>query len=130
MNVLPQGTQAPSFSLPNQEGKRVHPCDLQGSWALLYFYPKDSTPGCTVEACVLRDNCSELKKGGLAIFDVSTDSVESHQKFSGKHQLPFPLLADTEKSVEKAFGEWEPMKFLGREFLGTRRITTSLRNTP
>lgn len=121
--VLRVGDTAPTATLPDQSGKVRSLADVRGSWILLYFYPRDNTPGCTIEACTLRDNYGELKKAGLAIFGVSTDSVESHQKFAGKHQLPFLLLADTEKALAKAYGVWGPKKFLGREFLGTHRIS-------
>ncbi len=115
------GAKAPSFSLPDQTGK-VHALkDYLGQWVLLYFYPKDDTPGCTVEACTLRDNFPAFKKLKIAVLGVSVDPVKSHKKFAEKYELPFTLLADEEKKVVAAYGVWGQKKFMGREYMGTMR---------
>ena len=113
--------KAPGFSLPDQEGNMHALADYAGKWVLLYFYPKDDTPGCTVEACTIRDNWGEFKKGGIVVLGVSTDSVKSHKKFAEKYELPFPLLADENKELVNAYGVWGKKKFMGREFMGTKR---------
>ena len=101
--MLAVKTKAPAFSLPDQTGKKHQLADYQGQWVLLYFYPRDNTPGCTKEACSLRDAWSQLKKLGLQVLGVSADSVERHQGFADKYQLPFPLLADPDKQVIEAY---------------------------
>jgi peroxiredoxin Q/BCP len=110
------------FSLPDQTGSVHKLSDYHGSWLVIYFYPKDDTPGCTTEACGIRDTWTELSKIAK-IIGVSTDSPKSHAKFAEKYQLPFPLLADTEKEMVNAYGVYAPKKFMGREFLGTHRVT-------
>jgi peroxiredoxin Q/BCP len=90
---------------------------------LIYFYPKDDTPGCTTQACGIRDHFSEYQKEGITVLGISKDSVKSHKKFQEKHQLPFPLLADTTTEVAQKYGVWGPKKFMGREFLGMHRIS-------
>ena len=123
MTTLNPGTEAPDFSLPDQNG-RIHTLhDLRGNWVLIYFYPKDNTPGCTKEACALRDAFPELQTHGCVVFGVSTDSEKSHKKFEEKFKLPFTLLADTDKTLVKAYGVWAPKKFMGREYLGTLRTS-------
>jgi len=117
------GQKAPDFVLPNQEGKKIKLTDLLGQWILLYFYPKDNTPGCTKEACSIRDTMPKFDQKGLKVMGISVDSVESHKKFSKKHNLPFDLLSDEQKKVVKSYGVWVPKKFLGREFLGTQRTS-------
>ena len=103
--TVPQaGTAAPNFTAQTTSGKTVHLRDFQGKKLVLYFYPKDDTPGCTVEACGLRDEYQKIREQGAEVLGVSVDSTESHQKFTDKFHLPFPLLADTEKSVSKAYG--------------------------
>ncbi|MBI4437645.1 thioredoxin-dependent thiol peroxidase [Candidatus Uhrbacteria bacterium] len=120
---MKKGMKAPEFSLPDQEG-RVHSlAEVKGRWALLYFYPKDDTPGCTKEACTIRDAWPKYKKLKMHVFGVSVDSVKSHEKFAGKYDLPFTLLADHDKSLVKKYGVWGKKKFMGREYLGTNRTS-------
>ena len=105
--MLEVGTVVPDFCLPNQDEEEICLRDIKGRWIVLYFYPKDDTRGCTEEACNLRDNFSQLKKAGIVILGVSYDNAESHQKFSEKYKLPFPLLSDIEKKVAEAYGAKE-----------------------
>lgn len=112
---------APRFELRDQNGTMHRLEDYRGKWVLLYFYPKDMTPGCTQEACAFRDRFSELKKADIVVLGVSKDSIKSHEKFSAKYSLPFPLLADEQGDVIKAYGAWGEKKFLGRTFQGIRR---------
>lgn len=121
MSCLKVGTKAPDFNLPDQDGKMHSLKDYAGQWVLLYFYPKDDTPGCTTEACALRDNLPKFKKLKAQVFGVSTDSVKSHRKFADKFELPFTLLSDENKELVKAYDVYHPKKFMGREFLGTMR---------
>jgi peroxiredoxin Q/BCP len=114
---------APSFSLPDQEGRLHTLKEYRGQWVILYFYPKDDTPGCTVEACSFRDNFSLLKKAGAVVLGVSVDSVKKHAKFVEKYSLPFTLLADEEKKVVELYGVWGKKKFMGREYMGTNRVS-------
>lgn len=97
--------------------------EYRGKWVILYFYPKDDTPGCTVEACSFRDTFSAFKKAGVVVLGVSIDPVKKHAKFARKYSLPFPLLADEEKKVVLLYGVWGKKKFMGREYMGTRRIS-------
>ena len=120
---LETGDKAPDFTLPNQDGKKVKLSDLKGQWVLLYFYPKDNTPGCTKEACSMRDSMPQFDSEGLKVLGISIDSVESHKKFSQKHNLSFDLLSDKEKKVVKTYGVWGKKKFMGKEFMGTRRMS-------
>ena len=113
--------KAPEFNLPDQEGKMHSLKDLKGKFVLLYFYPKDDTPGCTKEACTIRDNYSAFKKMDLVVLGVSADSPKSHAKFADKYKLPFPLLADEKKEVIEAYGVWAKKKFMGREYMGILR---------
>ena len=122
-SMLTAGTKAPAFSLPDQNGKVHQLSDYKGKWVLLYFYPKDDTPGCTKEACSLRDNYAAFEKMGTIVLGVSTDSVKSHKKFEEKYGLPFPLLADEEKKVVEAYEVWGKKKFMGREYMGTNRVS-------
>lgn len=115
------GDQAPIFELPDQNGKIRELSAYRGKKVLLYFYPKDFTLGCTTEACSLRDNFPKFD--GVWVLGISTDSVVSHRKFADKYNLPFTLLADTEKTVVKLYGVYKPRKFLGKEFLGTLRTS-------
>ncbi|MBI2147113.1 thioredoxin-dependent thiol peroxidase [Candidatus Woesearchaeota archaeon] len=117
------GSAAPDFSLPDQDGKEHHLSAYRGQWVILYFYPKDDTPGCTVEACEFRDQYQKLKKAGVIVFGISADPVKSHEKFAAKFSLPFPLLADENKEAVKAYGVWGKKKFMGREFMGILRTT-------
>lgn len=123
MNSITVNTKAPLFSLLDQEGK-LHTLEAyQGSKVLLYFYPKDDTPGCTTEACNFRDNYQALKDTGLVILGVSKDSIKSHEKFAKKYELPFPLLSDSDGSVCEAYGVWRKKKFMGREYIGIERMS-------
>lgn len=117
------GDSAPEFSLPDQNGKVHSLSEHIGKWVLLYFYPKDDTPGCTKQACAIRDNFPEFQRLDCVIYGISTDSEKSHKKFEEKYKLPFTLLADTEKETAKAYDVWAPKKFMGREFLGTLRTS-------
>ncbi len=115
------GDKAPAFNLPDQEGKMHALKGYAGSWVLLYFYPKDDTPGCTVEACTLRDTFPKFKKLKAAVLGVSVDPAKKHAKFVEKYKLPFTLLADEEKTLVNAYGVWGKKKFMGREYTGTMR---------
>ena len=119
--MLPLGQQAPDFTLPDQDGVMHSLTDYRGKWVLMYFYPKDDTPGCTKEACALRDDFPAFDKLGAQIFGVSADTVASHKKFATKYKLPFTLLADPEKGMLKAYGVWGMKKFMGREYEGIMR---------
>lgn len=121
MSNLEIGSLAPGFVLPDQNGKTHQLADYQGKWLLLYFYPKDNTPGCTVEACTLRDNWDEFTKLNAVVLGISADSVLSHQKFSLKHSLPFPILADEKKSILQAYGVLVEKSMFGKTFLGIKR---------
>jgi thioredoxin-dependent peroxiredoxin len=115
--------KAQSFTLPDENGKMHNLSDYKDKWVVLYFYPKDDTPGCTKEACNFRDSLAELKKFGAIILGISKDSVASHKKFVEKYHLTFPLLSDESKSTIQAYGAWGKKKFLGKEFEGTLRKT-------
>ena len=113
--------KAHNFSLTDQNGKLHSLADYKGRWVVLYFYPKDDTPGCTKEACGFRDFSKEYSEKGIAILGVSKDSVASHKKFAEKYHLNFPILSDESKEVIKAYGAWGEKKFMGRVFEGTLR---------
>jgi len=117
------GDNAPDFSLPDQNGKVHKLSEYKGKWVLIYFYPKDDTPGCTKEACMIRDNFPKFGKLNAVVFGVSKDSVKKHAKFKEKYDLPFTLLADEEKQVLTLYGVWGKKKFLGREYMGTNRMS-------
>lgn len=123
MATLNEGDLAPDFTGIDQQGRTIKLSDYRGKKVVLYFYPKDNTPGCTAQACSLRDHYAELKQMGLEVIGVSTDSVASHQKFEQKYQLPFTLIADTDKQIVQAYGVYAPKKFMGKSFLGTVRTT-------
>lgn len=123
MEQLKIGDKAPDFKGKDQDGKAISLADYKGKKLLLYFYPKDSTPGCTAEACSLRDGYDELLNSGYEVLGVSADSEASHRKFRDKHNLPFRLLADTDKSVATAYGVWGEKKFMGKTYMGTIRTT-------
>jgi thioredoxin-dependent peroxiredoxin len=117
------GDKAPAFSLEDQSGETVKLSDFKGKTVVLYFYPKDDTPGCTREACAFRDEHSALKKAGAVVLGVSPDSGPSHAKFAGKYKLPFPLLADTDHAVSEKYGAWGEKTLYGRKFMGITRST-------
>lgn len=117
------GSKAPDFKSVDQNGNAISLAGLKGRKFVLYFYPKDMTPGCTAEACNLRDNYSALQKAGYEIFGISSDNEKSHQKFIAKEKLPFRLLADTDKSVHAKFGTWVEKSMYGRKYMGTARVT-------
>lgn len=121
--MLEQGTKAPAFTLPDQDGVKHKLSEQKGNWVLLYFYPKDDTPGCTKEACGIRDNWSAFKKMGVTVFGVSADPVAKHKKFVDKYELPFTLLSDEEKTMLEAYGVWGMKKFMGREYMGIHRVS-------
>jgi thioredoxin-dependent peroxiredoxin len=120
---LSEGDPAPNFTAPTNGGGTVSLKDFKGKYLVLYFYPKDDTPGCTKEACGFRDAYRDFEKAGAVVLGVSTDSVKKHDKFVEKFQLPFPLLADEDKSIVEAYGVWGKKKFMGREYMGTNRVT-------
>jgi thioredoxin-dependent peroxiredoxin len=117
------GDRAPSFTLPDGEGKKVSSQSLKGRPYVLYFYPKDNTPGCTQEACDFRDHHPNLKKLGVEVLGVSPDAAKSHQNFAEKYQLPFRLIVDADKELAEAYGVWALKKNYGREFMGIVRST-------
>lgn len=121
--MLKIGDKAPDFTVNDQDGNPVKLSSLRGKKIVLYFYPRDLTPGCTTEACNLRDNYKSMVKKGYEILGVSTDSEKSHRKFIEKEKLPFRLLADTEKAVHDAYGTWVEKSMYGRKYMGTARVT-------
>lgn len=123
MSTLKAGDKAPAINTIDQDGNPVSLLSLKGRKVVLYFYPKDDTPGCTAEACSLRDNYRKLLDQGYAIIGVSPDNQKSHQKFAEKHELPFPLIADVDKKVIMDYGVWGLKKFMGREYEGVIRTT-------
>ena len=126
MAVLTANSPAPDFSLKDQEGKEVSLRSLKGKWAVIYFYPKDDTPGCTKEACNFRDNFGALKAAGATVIGVSADSAASHQKFAAKYDLPFTLLVDEGNQMAKAFGAWGTKHNYGKTYDGIIRSTVIL----
>ena len=123
MTTLQKGDNAPQFSALDEKGNTIQLKDYSGKKLVLFFYPKASTPGCTVEACDLRDNYNLFLEKGYDVLGVSADSAKRQQNFITKNSLPFPLLADEDKSVIEAFGVWGPKKFMGREYEGIHRTT-------
>ncbi|MBX7147753.1 thioredoxin-dependent thiol peroxidase [bacterium] len=121
--MIKEKEKAPAFTLKNQNGVEVSLKDFKGKTVVLYFYPKDSTPGCTTEACDFNDNLARIKKKNTVVLGVSFDSEKSHQKFIDKHSLGFDLLVDDSKEVAKAYGVYQKKKFMGREFMGIVRST-------
>ncbi len=121
--ALTIGDKIPKILGKNQEGKELKASDFSGKKLVLYFYPKDNTPGCTAQACSLRDEYSELQNKGYQIVGVSTDSEKSHQKFITKHTLPFDLIVDEEKTLSEQFGTWGEKKMYGRTYMGMYRTT-------
>lgn len=120
---LQPGDKAPDFTVNDQDGNPVKLSGLRGKKVVLYFYPKDMTPGCTAEACNLRDHYKALQKNGYEVLGLSADSEKSHKKFIEKEKLPFRLLADTEKAVHAAYGTWVEKSMYGRKYMGTARTT-------
>lgn len=123
MKLLSVGDKAPDFTTIDQNGKKVSLSDFKGQKVVLYFYPKDNTPGCTKEACAFRDNYSLFKKHKVAVLGVSIDSENSHKRFSDKFELPFPLLVDTERQIVESYGAWGEKSLYGKKYMGTNRIT-------
>ncbi|MDZ4204400.1 MAG: thioredoxin-dependent thiol peroxidase [Bacteroidales bacterium] len=123
MAILKPGDTAPLFESKDQHENTIQLQDYLGSKVILYFYPKDDTPGCTTEACNLRDNHQELLDKGFKVIGISTDNQKSHVKFAEKYSLPFPLVSDTGKEIVKAYGVWGLKKFMGRSYEGTHRVT-------
>lgn len=121
--ALKIGDRIPDILGLDQDGKEIKAADYSGKKLVLYFYPKDNTPGCTAEACNLKDNFAELRKKGFEILGVSIDAASSHKKFIEKYELPFPLVADTDKKLVEAFGVWAQKKLAGREYMGILRTT-------
>jgi peroxiredoxin Q/BCP len=121
--MLKPGSKAPAFDLPSDSGQSVKLADLAGHKVVLYFYPKDDTTGCTVEACEFRDHWAEVKRTGAVILGVSPDGVQSHEKFKAKFKLPFPLLADLDHRVAEKYGVWGEKSMYGRKYFGILRTT-------
>lgn len=121
--ALTTGSKAPDFTVKDQDGKDVKLNDFRGKKLVLYFYPKDMTPGCTAESCNLRDNYKVLQKQGYEVLGVSTDNEKSHKKFIEKEKLPFRLLADTDKTLHTKYGTWIEKSMYGRKYMGTARVT-------
>jgi len=121
--ALTAGSKAPDFTVKDQDGKDVKLTDFKGKKLVLYFYPKDMTPGCTAESCNLRDNYKALLKQGYEVLGVSTDNEKSHKKFIEKEKLPFSLLADTDKTLHSKYGTWIEKSMYGRKYMGTARVT-------
>lgn len=123
MAELKEGDIAPKFSAKDQNGDTISLSDFAGKDVILYFYPKDDTPGCTAEACDFRDNYQSLQKQGFNVIGVSTDDEASHKKFVNKYQLPFTLISDTDKSIVEAYGVWVEKNMYGKKYMGTARKT-------
>ncbi len=121
MSELSIGNKAPDFTLSDQDGKTQTLSDYKGSWVLIYFYPKDDTPGCTKEACAIGANFPAFEKLKVVVLGISTDSIKSHKKFADKYKLPFTLLSDEQKEIVNLYGVWGKKKFMGREYMGTNR---------
>jgi len=120
---LKVGQKAPDFTAMNDKGEKVKLADLKGKKVVLYFYPKDDTPGCTKEACAFRDGIDEIKSRGAVVMGVSADSVDSHKKFKSKFDLNFPLLADSDKKMVEAYGVWKEKSMYGKKYMGIERTT-------
>lgn len=120
---LQVGDKAPEFTTKDQDGNNVSLSDFKGKKVVLYFYPNDMTPGCTAEACSLRDNYKALQKQGYVVLGISSNDEKSHKKFIAKEKLPFSLLADTDKSVHEKYGTWGEKSLYGRKYMGTFRVT-------
>jgi peroxiredoxin Q/BCP len=118
-----QGEMAPELGLPDQNGVMHSLAQYRGQWVVVYFYPKDDTPGCTVEACSFRDSFAVFRKASVVVLGVSADPIKKHEKFAEKFSLPFPLLSDETKEVCERYGVWAKKKFMGREYMGINRTT-------
>lgn len=123
MSHLKIGDKAPGFAANDQNGNLISLKDFKGKKVALYFYPKDDTPGCTAQACNLRDNFNELTDRGIVVLGVSVDEVKKHKKFEDKYKLPFTLVADEEKTIVADYGLWGEKKFMGKTYMGTSRVT-------
>lgn len=123
MSTLEEGANAPDFKGIDQDGNEIQLSDFRGKRIILYFYPKDDTPGCTAQACNLRDNYEHLKSLGFEVIGISTDPVKSHKKFEKKYSLPFTLIADEEKSIVEKYQVWGEKKFMGKTYMGVNRTT-------
>ncbi len=123
MAILKEGDEAPAFTANDQNGNTVSLADLKGKTVILYFYPKDDTPGCTAESCNFRDNYATLLARGYEVIGVSIDDEKSHKKFQTKYSLPFPLLADTEHKIVEDYGVWGEKNMYGKKYMGTIRTT-------
>jgi thioredoxin-dependent peroxiredoxin len=123
MTTLKEGDKAPGFTANDQNGKPVSLSDFLGKKVILYFYPKDDTPGCTAEACSFRDNYQSMLSQGFQVIGVSTDDEKSHKKFEKKFNLPFPLIADKDKNIVEAYGVWGEKMMFGKNYMGTIRTT-------
>jgi peroxiredoxin Q/BCP len=123
MSTLSQGDKAPKFTSKDQNGNTISLDQFKGKKVVLYFYPKDNTPGCTTEACDFRDNYQGLKAKGIEVLGVSVDDEKSHQKFITKYDLPFTLIADTDKAIVEAYGVWAEKSMYGKKYMGTNRTT-------
>ena len=120
---LKEGDAAPEFTAATNGGGKVSLSDFRGKHVILYFYPRDNTPGCTKEACAFRDEFAAFTKKGAVVLGVSTDSAKAHDKFAEKYKLPFTLVSDEDKRIAQAYGAWGEKSFLGRKYLGTHRVT-------
>jgi len=120
---LKEGDKAPNFTADTNSGGRISLSDFAGKNVILYFYPKDDTPGCTKEACAFRDGYADFKKRGAVVLGVSSDAVKSHDKFVKKFNLPFTLVADVDKKIVESYGVWGEKVFMGRKYMGTHRVT-------
>jgi len=123
MELLQAGQKAPEFTTIDQDGNPVSLKDYRGRKVILYFYPKDNTPGCTKEACAFRDNLPNFKKIDAEVLGVSVDGQKAHRKFADKFELPFTLVVDEDKKIVEAYGVWGLKKFMGKEYMGTNRVT-------
>lgn len=123
MATLKEGDKAPDFTAKDQNGKTVSLSDYKGKNVILYFYPKDDTPGCTAESCSFRDNYQSLLSKGFEVIGVSTDDEKSHKKFETKYSLPFTLIADNDKQIVEAYGVWVEKNMYGKQYMGTARTT-------
>ena len=123
MHMISEGDSVPKFEVEDADGNKVKSSDFKGKKHVIYFYPKDFTPGCTTEADEFSKDYKKFQKAGIEVIGISPDNVDSHRKFCDKMKIPYPLLADTEKEISKQFGVWGKKKFMGREYMGVNRST-------